>query len=128
MNRKMIRLIILYLTVSACNAQKPLKHDSCVKTFKKFVYGNWTLVEDYYVAKGDFKLAFDSTYVDCIRQLTREDIVDIFGTPTKTSKESISYRYNPCIPSSCSFMVFWFGSSTRLLEIQNMGTTIDHSH
>ncbi len=103
--------IYLMTLQGAAGASDSHAQPSC-KKFKSEVKKNWHLAKDktYHRVDRIFLSQLDSTYRECINGLQSEQVIKIFGTPTRFadgSKEKLNSKYNYeihyLISKPCSF-------------------------
>ena len=122
---------MLFGCISSRQPQTHTTKSVCVEKIKNDLRGNWKLSEDsvYYQTNNNFLIKLDSVYDQCINMLDQNEIIDLFGNPTRRQNmkglEPIesSFDYLVSLPckedvgnTRCKYFVFYFDSDLKVIR------------
>lgn len=126
---KVTLILFTILFVCACKTTYQVNKD-CISKLKSELNKDWTFIPDsgYYKSKIIWVIDSTKSYRDCIQLLDSNDVINIFGSPTKVHPTAKGYnrgRYvleyaisPPCLPNDrykgCVLYHFLFNSLNRV--------------
>ena len=100
MNSTMFKYVIV-ITISilliSCSSQHKVYKNLCRGILQNDIAENWKYNVDslYYKSNGAFLYRIDTDYRRCLTNITSEQIIKLFGSPSKKRIRSYEYFLNP---------------------------------
>jgi hypothetical protein len=111
--------ITFYFFLIGCKSQN-VTNNKCVNDLRQDLSTNWKLSSDsaYHLYNDSLTIRMDLDYKSCLKGMTKEDVVSLFGKPNKIeskNEDKVVYRYYvtpPCLNNDdCGYLLFNFNSN-----------------